>query len=120
MSEADVRRVAERVLNLYLAVVAISIVGILALVAYSIKLGPLTGPGVEESFGLALALMFLFSALLLHVLDRTYRVWPLGRRVAPEFPGPVSEAGYALFLKVIVVAAAGIGIAYVLGTLISP
>lgn len=110
---------ASRVIGLYLASVLLGLVVIGLLVGYVIRLGPLTGPGVESSFGLALAGLLLTGALLFHIADRVYRVWPLGRRFAPSDPGHVREEGYALALRVIVVVAAAGAIAYVLGGLIA-
>jgi len=49
------------------------LVGIAGLVAYVVRLGPLTSPGAETSFGFALSLMSLMAAALFHVVDRTYR-----------------------------------------------
>jgi hypothetical protein len=110
---------AQRTLALYAVIVVVSLGAILALVGYSLRLGPLVGPGVEESFGFALALMFLFGALLFHVADRTYRVWPLGRRIRPAVPAPVATADYALFLRVLIVVVALAAMAYILGSLIA-
>lgn len=90
--------------------------GIALLIVYSIRLGPLTSPAAQESFGLALSLMFLMGAVLFHVVDRTYRVWPLGRRITPNYPGLVTDAGVARLLRAVVVVAAGAAIAYLLTT----
>ena len=90
--------------------------GIAVLIVYAIELGPLTSPGAQESFGLALSLMFLMGAVLFHVVDRTYRVWPLGRRVEPPAPGPVTNADVARVLRIVVVIAAGASIAYLITT----
>lgn len=108
-----------RILDLYLAVTILMLIGILVLVVYSIELGPLTGPGVEQSFGYAIALMFIMSAVLFHLVDRMYRVWPLGRKVTPTPPGSVTIDAQARFLKVLIVVAAAAAIAYVLGGLIA-
>ncbi|HZY70363.1 MAG TPA: hypothetical protein VFF67_05220 [Thermoplasmata archaeon] len=117
---ADAIAVAQRrQLRLYTAVAALMIVGILGLVGYSILLGPLVGPGVEESFGLALATMFLMSAVLAHVVDRIYRAYPFGRRVAPAALAPLTADAWVTFAKVVIVAAAGVALAYVLGGLIA-
>jgi hypothetical protein len=115
---ATTRRLAERTLSLYTATVVIMLLGIGLLVAYSIKLGPLIGPGVEESFGIALALMLLMSAVIADIVDRTYRVWPLGRRVRPSLPRPVTESGIARFLRVVVLVGAGLALAYVVAGLL--
>ena len=110
----DARRdaLAARVLRYYSVVAGLSIFGILVLAAYSIHLGPLVGPGVESSFGLAVAVMFLLGALLVHIVDRAYREYPLGRRVHPGPVGPVTDAAIATFLKVVIVATAAGSLAY--------
>ena len=106
-------------LDLYTAVTVLMLLGIVVLIAYAIRLGPLTSPGAEQSFGYAVALMFLMGAVIFHVVDRTYRVWPLGRRVKPDFPGYVTVEGEIRFFKVLIVVAAGAAIAYILGSLIA-
>lgn len=108
-----------RVLDLYDAVTVLMLLGILVLIVYSIRLGPLTTPGAEQSFGYALALMFLMSAVIVHLVDRTYRVWPLGRRLVPTPPGPVTVDAEVRFLKIVIVVAAAASIAYLLGGLIA-
>jgi hypothetical protein len=107
------------VLDLYDAVTYLMLIGIGVLVVYSIELGPLTSPGAEQSFGYALALMFLMSALIVHLVDRTYRVWPLGRRITPTPPGPVTARAQARFLALLVFAIGAAAIAYVLAGLIT-
>lgn len=119
VSDSDYVRLRERTLSLYLAITVISILAILALVGYSIMLGPLVGPGVESSFGFALALLFLFGALLFHVVDKLYRTWPTGRRVRVDVPPPVTDLTIARFLRVVVVVAAALAIAYVFAQLVS-
>ena len=116
--EAQYNATRSRELDLYIATMFLMIIGIAILIAYSLRLGSLVGPGVEQSFGLALAGMFLMGAVLFHILDRTYRVWPLGRKVAAKAPGPVTEQGAATFLRWVIVLAAAAAIAYVLGVLI--
>lgn len=106
-------------LRLYQAVAVLSLVAIGGLSYYAFRLGPLVGDGVEESFGIAAALLFLAGALIVHVADRTYRVWPTGRRIVPPTPGVVTDRALATFLKVLVVLAIGGAIAYVLATLIA-
>lgn len=106
LSPEELSRLRRQLLRIYEVVAGLSVFGILVLVAYSIRLGPIVGPGVESSFGLAVALMFLEGALLVHIVDRIYREWPLGRRVAPDWRGAVSDADIARFLMVIVFAAA--------------
>lgn len=103
-----------RVLNLYAAVILLMLVAIGVLVVYAIQLGPLIGPGVENSFGFALALLFLAAALIVHVVDRMYRVWPAGRSVRPAFPGFITDRGLARGLRILIVVAAGAAIAYVI------
>ena len=105
---------AGRVLRLYEAAAALSLAGIAVLAVYSIRLGSLVGPGVESSFGLAVGLMFLLGALVVHLIDRTYREFPLGRRIGAPNPGAVSDAALALFLKALTVAIAAGAISYIL------
>ena len=112
-------RLRDRVLNLYSATILLMIVVILVSIAYSIHLGPLVGPGVEESFGLALALMFLAAALIAHLVDWTYRVWPTGRTVTPPFPGIVTDRGIANLIKVAIFVAVAGGVAYVIAQLVT-
>jgi hypothetical protein len=105
-------------LRLYTWIAVLMLFGIGGLTVYSIKLGPLVGPGVESSFGYAVALMFLMGATLAHCADRMYRLWPLGRRVRTTPPPPITEVAFATFGKVVVLLAAGAAVAYVLGGLI--
>lgn len=118
-SSAELRRTRTRVLDIYTSVEVLLLLGIVVLIVYAIRLGPLTSPGAQESFGLAVALMFLMGALILHLVDRTYRVWPLGRRFEPTAPGPVTTEAQVRLLKVLVVVIAAAAIAYVLGGLIA-
>ncbi len=115
--EALLARARSRALTLYAAAALLLLVGIAVLVAYALLLGPLTSPGTEASFGYAIALMSLMVAGLFHIADRTYRTWPLGRRVRPRAPGPVGVASQVLFLKVLVVVLAGAAIAYLVAGL---
>jgi hypothetical protein len=108
-----------RELNLYAAIMLLMLVVIAVLVVYAIRLGPLIGPGVEESFGLAVALLFLCAAMIAHVVDRVYRVWPFGRNMTPMFPGFITARGAANFLMILVIVCAGAAIAYVIATLIT-
>jgi hypothetical protein len=108
-----------RVLDLYDAVTYLMLIGIGVLIAYCIELGSLASPGAQQSFGFALSLMFLMSALIVHLVDRTYRVWPLGRRITPTPPGPVTARAQARFLAVVVLVIGAAAIAYVLGGLIA-
>lgn len=125
MSSADglsadlVTRTQHRVLNLYAAVTLLMLGAIGLLIVYAIRLGPLVGPGVESSFGFAVALLFLCSALIVHVVDRAYRVWPEGRGVRPAFPGFLTDRGLANGLQVLVLVAAAAAIAYVIATLLT-
>lgn len=112
----DLRAIRRRTIDLYDTVTLLMLFGIAVLVVYSIELGPLTSPGAQESFGLALSLMFLMGAVLFHIVDRTYRAWPLGRRITPTVPGPVTDASVARVLRIVIVIAAGGAIAYVLTT----
>ncbi|MCI4367259.1 MAG: hypothetical protein L3K08_05870 [Thermoplasmata archaeon] len=110
MSEHDadaemlaMRSPRETVLNLYAAILGLMLVGIGILTIYILQLGSLVGPGVEQSFGFAVALMFLMAALMVHTAEATYRLWPLGRRFQPTPPGPVSDRMISSFLKILVV-----------------
>ncbi len=117
--ERDLTRLRNRVADLYTAVQVLMLLGIAVLIVYAIRLGPLTSPGAEESFGLSVALIFLMGALVVHLVDRVYRVWPFGRRFRPKDPGPVTVQAQARFLKVLVVVLAAAAIAYILGGLIA-
>ena len=109
---------ARRILSLYQAVTVLMLLGIGGLALYAFKLGPLVGPGVETSFGLAAAAMFLMGALLAHIADRTYRSWPLGRKFRPATPSPVTPRSAATTVTWLVVLAAALGIAYVVAQLV--
>ncbi len=117
--DPELKAVQRRVLDLYATVEALMVLGIAVLVLYAIRLGPLTSPGAEQSFGYAVALVFLMAAVAVHAVDRTYRSWPLGRRFHPTPPGPVTVAAQTRFLKVLVFVLAAAAIAYVLGGLIA-
>jgi hypothetical protein len=108
-----------RVLSLYFSIVIVGFVAIAVLLLYVLQLGSLVGPGTEESLGLAISLMFLVGALLVHVMDRTYREWPLGRRVHPAAPPPVTDLSVALALQVAVIVAAVLLCAYIIAGLVS-
>ncbi len=117
---AEYLRLRQRVLDLYAATILLMLVGIGILLLYTILLvGPLDSPGAQESFGLALALAFLMAAVAGHLVDRMYRVWPLGRRIHPTPPGPVTTAGEVRFWKVLIVVCAVGAIAYLVGALIA-
>ncbi len=115
----DSGRAQAAVLRLYQTIAVLMLLVIGALALYSFKLGPLVGPGVEESFGIAVALMFLCAAMLIHLVDRTYRVWPEGRRVRPPVPAMVTDRSIAFGLKLLLVVLVGASIAYVIATLVS-
>lgn len=117
--EAESDRARQRTVDAFLAVNGLMLLGIAVLVGYSVRLGSLTSPGAQESFGYAIALMSLMAALLLHTVDRTYRSWPLGRRFSPTPPGPVTEESQVRLVKVIVVVLAAAAIAYLLGELLA-
>jgi hypothetical protein len=117
--ELEWLRVRDRTLNLYFAIVILLLIGIGVLLAYSIRLGPIIGSGVETSFGYSVALLFLMGALLAHIIDSAYRLYPLGRRVPTHPPGPVTERSIANFVVVAVLVIAGGSIAYILGSLIA-
>jgi hypothetical protein len=115
LADAELTELRRRTLDLYAAVMLLMLLGIAVLVAYAIELGPLTSPGTERSFGFAVALMALMGAAAFDVADRTYRVWPLGRRVQPTPPAPVTTTSWVRVLKVLVVVLAVAAIAYVVG-----
>ena len=119
LSDADLRALRRRTLDLYAAVMLLMLLGIAVLVAYAIQLGPLTSPGAQRSFGFAISLMALMGAVVFHVIDRTYRVWPLGRRIVPTRPATFTAESWVRFLKVLVVVLAVAGIAYVVGGLLA-
>jgi len=108
-----------RTLDLYGGVTLLMLLGIAVLVAYAIRLGPLTSPGAERSFGLAVALMAIMGAVIFHLADRTYRAWPLGRRFRPTPPEPVTLESWVRFLRVVIVVAAVAGIAYIVAELLA-
>ena len=117
-TDAELREIRRRVLNVYDAITALGLLGIAIMIIYVIEIGPLTSPGAQESFGLALSMMFLLGALLFHIVDRTYRVWPLGRRFSPTAPGPVTRWDIARFLRILTVVIAGSAIAYLIATML--
>jgi tellurite resistance protein TehA-like permease len=116
--EAHRSEAARKVLELYNATTVLLLLGIAGLAIYSFRLGPLVGPGVETSFGLAVAAMFVMGALLVHLVDRTYRSWPLGRKYRPETPTAVTPAGTARLVTWLIVLAAAGGIVYVVAQLL--
>ncbi len=117
--DADLAALQRRTLDLYGAVTLLMLLGIAVLVAYAIHLGPLTSPGAERSFGFAVALMALMGATIFHLADRTYRVWPLGRRFRPSVRSPLTTEDWARLLKVLIVVVAVAGIAYLVAGLIT-
>jgi hypothetical protein len=120
LSPEEFRRIRQRALDLSTATIVIMLVGIGVLILYTIVLvGPLTSPGAQESFGLALALSFMMAAVAGHLVDRMYRVWPMGRRIHPTPPGPVTPQAEVRFMKVLIVVIAAASIAYLLGALIA-
>lgn len=122
MSEPDAAtfaRLQDRTLALYYAAVVLMLLGIGVLAVYSYRLGPIVGPGVEQSFGYAVALMFIMGALTIHIVDRMYRVWPLGRRFRPTPPGAVTDRAWSIVVAVLVLVIAGGAIAYILGGLLA-
>ena len=118
-SAADVRRLRNRLLDLYTVITLLMVLGIAVLIVYAVRVGPLTSPGAEQSFGFAVAAMFLMGAVIFHMLDLTYRAWPLGRRFTPVWPGYVTAEGEVRFFKILIVVVAAAAIAYVLGGLIA-
>jgi hypothetical protein len=116
LSEPTADQVQATVLRYYQAITVLMLIAIGFLIVYTLELGPLTGPGVEQSFGLAVCLMFLCAALIVHIIDRTYRVWPEGRRVRPPLPSAVTDASVALAVKVLVLVVVAGAIAYIVAT----
>ncbi|HEV2449153.1 MAG TPA: hypothetical protein VGU43_01935 [Thermoplasmata archaeon] len=112
LREAAYAQLRRRVMDVYLAISVLCLIAIALLVYYVLTLGVIVGPGVEESFGLALALLFLLGALMTHLIDRAYREWPEGRRVHPSPGRLLGDVDLARAVKVIVVVAAGLLIAY--------
>lgn len=123
MTEAQAAQEFDRVrsatLRYYAAIVVLMLLGLVVLAIYTVELGPITGPGVESSFGFAVALMLLMGTLIIHVVERTYRVYPLGRKTATHPPPAVLDRDLVTFVKVLVLVIAGAAIAYVLGSLIT-
>ncbi len=124
LTPTEFARIQIRVLRVYGATVGLVLVGIAVLATYAITIGMgFTGPGLgspggQESFGLAVALAMIFAAVLFHVIDRLYRVWPLGRHVIPSAPRPLTIDSQILLVKVIVVVAAAAGIGWILAGLL--
>ncbi len=120
LTPAEFHRLRERVLDLYSSIIAVMIVGIAILTAYIVlAVGPLTSPGAQESFGLALALAFLMGTVAVHLVDRMYRVWPLGRTVHPARPAPIGERDVVRAFRWAVVVATAASVAYLLGLLLT-
>jgi hypothetical protein len=115
----DIEVVRDRLINLYLGVSLLMLVGIGVLVFYCVTLPSLTAPGPQQSFGLAISLMALMGAVVSHLLDRAYRLWPLGRRVVPRTPGYVSVQAQANFVRIVILVAAGAAIAYLIAGLLT-
>ncbi|MCI4334321.1 MAG: hypothetical protein L3K04_01610 [Thermoplasmata archaeon] len=119
LREAAYAELRRRVFDTYLVVAVLCLAAIGLLVGYVLTLGTILGPGVEESFGLAVALLFLFGALMVHLVDRAYREWPEGRRVHPTPGRLLGEADAARLLKVAVVIGAVLLLAYLLGGILA-
>ena len=118
-TDAELAAFQRRTLDYYAAISLLMLIGIAVLVLYVLRLGSLTAPGPERSFGLAVALMALMGAVLFHIADKTYRVWPLGRHFRPSRPSMISTADWVRFLKVLVVALAVAAIAYLISGVIA-
>jgi hypothetical protein len=116
LSPKQLQKLRSRVLSYYFTIVVICFIAIGILVGYCISLGTLVGPGVEESLGLALALLFMLAALLVHTVDRAYREWPLGRSIHVATPRVLTDVDVAFALRVVVIAGVAAGIAYILAT----
>ncbi|MFI5418487.1 MAG: hypothetical protein ACHQ2Y_06300 [Candidatus Lutacidiplasmatales archaeon] len=115
----DFASLQEKTLNLYIAVMVLMLLGIGLLVVYSLLLGPITGPGVESSYGYALALGFVMAAVMAHVADQTYRVWPLGRKTVLAPPGIVTERGISRALIALVILLAAGAVSYLMWILLN-
>jgi len=120
LTPVEFSRLRARVLDLYTSVIALMLVGIAVQVVYIVVwVGPLTSPGAQESFGLALARGCLMATVVVHLVDRMYRVWPLGRTVRPTPPGPVTDPDLARFFRWFVIVVTAAAVAYLLGILIT-
>lgn len=117
--EGDLAALQRRTIELYAVITVLMLLGIAVLGYYAVSLGSLSAPGNERSFGFAVALMSLMAAAVFHVVDRSYRVWPLGRRVRPSPPLVLTTLSWVRLLQVIVLAAAVAAIAYLIGGLIA-
>jgi hypothetical protein len=115
ITPAEYAKLQADVLSLYTAVSILMVIGIAIGVLYAISLGTLVGPGVEESFGLDLASLFLMSAMLAHIVDRMYREWPEGRRVHPAQPADITAKTTNYAAKVVLIVGAALIIAYLVG-----
>jgi hypothetical protein len=117
--DAMYARLRRRVMDYYIATAALCLVAIGILVLYVLLLGPIVGPGAEESFGIATALLFLLSALLVHLVDRSYREWPEGRRVHPAPPRLLGDVDVVRTVKILVVIGAALFLAYLIGGILA-
>ena len=117
--DAELVEYRRRTLDFYAVITLLMLLGIAVLIVYAIDLGPLTSPGAERSFGFAIALMSLMGAVTFHIADRTYRVWPLGRRFRPSRPAGLTVHDWIRFLKVLVVVLAAAAIAYLVGSVLA-
>ena len=115
----NLKATQERLLNLYAAVTLLMLIGIAVLVVYCLRLGPLTSPGAQESFGLAISAMALMGAVVAHLLDRAYRVWPLGRRISPTPPRAITLEAQANFVRILVLVVAVAAVAYLVAGLLT-
>ncbi len=117
LTPAELNAIRERLFRWYGAITAIALGVMAVLIAYVIVYGMgfagpgLASPGGQQSVGFALAMLLLLAALLVHLVDRIYRVWPFGRKVEVLVPRPLTIESQVLLLKVLVAvfAAAGIG-----------
>ncbi len=112
--EGDLAALQRQVLELYSVVTVLMLVGIAVLIYYVLSLGSLSAPGNERSFGFAIALMSLMTAAIFHVIDRSYRVWPLGRRFRPTPRPLLTTVSWVTLLKVVLLAATVAAVAYLL------
>lgn len=118
--EGDPRIAAlqRRALRRYTTAVLLLLLGIALLLAYASRLGPLNDPNAERSFGLAVSGMAILGAVIFHLADRAYRIWPIGPRGRPTPPAPMTMESWARLLKVLIVVIAIAGIAYIIGILV--
>jgi hypothetical protein len=119
LTPAEFAHLRARLLDLYTFVTVLMLLGIAVQAGYILFfVGPLTSPGAQESFGLALALGFLMATVVVHLVDRMYRLWPLGRNVRAERPTILTDRDAVRALRWVVVLGAIGGGAYLIALLL--